>query len=193
MTGKRGHMRLNEKDYTRVTAILSRYSDFSAIDPDTLARAADRGTRVHNYCEMYANNIFIPSVDDDCKNYFEAYQRWFDSHVEHVLLVEKRIYNDDYRITGQIDLIAKIKGDDDYSIIDIKTPATSSKTWALQTAAYKMMAKEHLKDKSDIWIDRRACLMLPKTGKDAFFLEYDDIEDEDLFLHALKLYRFFNK
>jgi hypothetical protein len=38
--------------YARVTEILQPYTSFDGIDPAVLAKAADRGTRVHKYCEL---------------------------------------------------------------------------------------------------------------------------------------------
>lgn len=178
------------KGYLRVTEVLKPYSTLTEIDPHTLANAADRGTRVHAYCESYALGLFVAEVDDDCKNYFEVFKEWFDEMVVKVLYTEKRLNSPTYRISGAFDMIAVLKGDRLPTLVDIKTPLTPSLSWQLQTAAYSLLVKELL----DMHISRRICLMLPKHRDDVKIVEYTDHEkDQELYLKALELYRFFNK
>jgi hypothetical protein len=154
----------------------------------TLANAADRGTRVHKFCEIHALGLFLSEVDQDCKPYVEAFQRWFDEMVTELVVAEQRINHPEYQISGKYDLLVKLKGDELPTIIDIKTPLTTSNTWALQTAAYKILTVDCL----GTIVGRRAVLMLPRDNAEARFLEYTDHErDERLFLQALSLYRFF--
>lgn len=175
--------------YTRVTEVLNAYSGLQDIDPVVLAKAADRGTRVHNFCELYARNLLIEEPDDDCIVYVNAFKEWFDRSVEHVEMLEERISSPKYRLTGKFDLLIRFKGDDALSIVDIKTPQTKGATWALQTAAYRILMREEL----GINANRRGCLMLPNTGASAKFVEYKQHEqDEDLYLSALRLYRYFH-
>jgi len=174
--------------FTRVTSVLNPFTDFSMIEPAVLANASDRGTRVHNFCELYAKNLLIEPVDEDCKPYVESFIEWFDNFVGEVLHVEERLYCDDLKITGQIDLICKLKGSDRIYIIDLKTPQTSSKSWKLQTAAYQYLSVIGL----GYFIQERGCLMLDKNGGQAKFISYTDYEkDSTLYFSALKLYRFF--
>lgn len=178
--------------YSRVTEILNPFNGLSSIDPCTLQKAADRGTRVHAYCEAHALGLFVTEVDEDCKNYFEAFQRWFDKMVTKVIMLETRINSDKYMLSGAFDMLVVLKGDADdcLSLVDIKTPQSPSKTWALQTAAYKMLLREEMA----IHVDRRLCLMLPKFDSCANVCEYKDhIRDEELYLMALRLYRYFQK
>lgn len=176
--------------YVRVTSVLNPFSNFSHIPSTTLVAAADRGTRVHAYCESHALNLFVTDVDDDCKNYFEAFQHWFDDMVEEVLHVEIPLSSEEYRFcTHGVDLIARLKGDKGASVIDLKTPETPSLTWDLQTAAYDILIEEKLKIK----VERRLCLKLPKYDKMVKVIEYENHEkSRGLFLKALELYRFFN-
>ena len=176
--------------YARVTEILSPYNDFTQIDHDVLARAADRGSRVHAYCEAYALGLFLPELDADCKPYVESFIDWFDAMVELVIHAEIRLNCPIMKISGQCDLIVQLKGDTHVSIIDIKTPATASKSWRLQTAAYQLLAKRSL----DLDCTRRACLMLPKSGRSSALIEFDNHQkDQDLFLNAVELFWFFKK
>ena len=174
--------------YARVTEILRPFTDFSSIDPAVLHQAADRGTRVHTYCESHALGLFVAEVDEDCKNYFEAFKSWFDEFVVKVLHAETRMNSPSYRISGACDLIAILKGDDFPSLIDIKTPSIPFPTWQLQTAAYQILAKEVL----DVNVQRRICLILPKYKDQITIKEYENhAKDQALFIKALELFRFF--
>jgi len=175
--------------YLRVTQVLNPFSTLKEIDPVTLANAADRGTRVHTLCESYALGLFVTEVDEDCKNYFEVYKKWFDAMVVKVIHTELRLNSPTYKISGEFDLLAVLKGDTEPTLIDIKTPASSSVSWQLQTAAYQLLAKEVL----GLETPRRLCLMLPKYGDSPKIVEYKNhAKDQDLYIKALELYRFFN-
>lgn len=177
------------KNYKRVTSILSPFTDFSNIDPKVLANAADRGTRVHKFCELYLKNLLIEPVTYDCKPYFDSFVKWCDLVLLAVIHAEERYFCDDLKITGQVDLVVMLKGDDEPIIIDIKTPQTNQKTWQLQTAAYMYLYN----GTNNIPIKRRGCLMLSKLGEIAKFKEYTNNErDTELFLSAVKLHDFFN-
>jgi hypothetical protein len=174
--------------YTRVTSVLKPYTDFSMIDPLVLARKADLGKRVHNYCESYSLGLFVEDVDSDCKNFVDAFKKWFDDSVHQVLYTETRINSPTYLLTGQFDMICVLKYDTQLTLVDYKTPDNSSPTWQLQTAAYQMLADEEL----GIKVDRRICVMLPKRLPTVKIVEYTEHErDKQKYLHALELYRFF--
>jgi len=174
--------------YIRVTTVLQPYSTLGALDPAMVANAADRGTRVHAYCESYALGLLVPQVDDDCKNYFEAFQRWFDQMVAEVIWTEKRMNHKGYKLSGSADMIVRLVGDKGLTLLDIKTPASTSQSWNLQTAAYRILAREVL----GVETERRMCLMLPKRGDSARIVEFTQhSQDEDMYLGALKLFRHF--
>ena len=175
-------------NYTRITSVLSFYSDFSNIDPVVLKNACDRGTRVHRFCELYAKNLLIEPVDDDCKPYFESFVKWFDSVVDYPIYTEQRIFCETHKITGQIDLILKLKGSDTICIVDLKTPQLESKTWRLQTSAYQYLVESEF----DFDKTSRACLMLDRKGGIPKYKQYSSDEiDKILFFNALELYKFF--
>jgi PD-(D/E)XK nuclease superfamily protein len=179
--------------YVRVTDLLAPYNGLQGIDPIVLEKAADRGKRVHAYCELYAQSLLIGDIDDDCKGYVDSFSDWFDSIVAEVLSFEERIFDQEHRLTGQYDLIVKFKGSDSKILIDIKTPAQSNPTWALQTAAYMWMLNRKGPERL---VDRRGCLMIDRNGKFATFKEYgtspsDDIRDRSVFIGILEAYRYF--
>lgn len=174
--------------YLRVTEVLSPFSTLGGIDAVTLANAANRGTRVHAYCESHALNLFVEDVDDDCKNYVDVFKIWFKEMIQEVVYTEVRCNSSFYRVSGAFDMIAILKGDTEPTLIDIKTPSSPSLSWQLQTAAYQLLAKEVL----DVDVKRRICLMLPKHNSIAKIVEYEKHQqDHKLFINALELYRFF--
>ena len=179
------------KRYKRVTEILSPFTDFSNIPSEVLKKAAKRGTRVHELCEMYAINKLDGSTceDSEAKPYLNSFITWFDFLVEEVIFVEERLFCDKLMITGQVDLICKLKDSDNIFIVDIKTPQTSSKTWMIQTAAYQYLATNSL----GLDISQRGCLMLDKKGGPPKFKGYKDYErDSNLFFSLCDLNTFFN-
>lgn len=171
-----------KKGYTRVTEISSLLEDFSKIPPDVLEKACLRGTEAHNAIETYLNfGIHFGNP------YLDSFIEWFDKNVEEVIEVEKRFYSDDLMITGKVDLICKLNGDDDYSVVDFKTSEVKQRAWLLQTAAYKFMIEQE-----GMKIKRRICLMVSKKGTRPRVVECtEDKRDLKLFLNALELKRFF--
>lgn len=178
-----------DPSYTRITEILNPFTKLHLIDREILAKAAERGTKVHDYCELYMGNLLIEEIDENCKNYVNAFIDWFDKTVQNVIFIEKRIYDDDYMITGKADVLLQFKNSHENILLDLKTSEIESKTWRLQTAAYAMMIEKHLKIK----VHRRACLKLSKyPNKPAKFIEHFNIKkDTSLFFKSLDLYRFF--
>ena len=174
--------------YARVTEILKPYTSFEGINPAVLEKAADRGTRVHGYCELYTQNLLIEKVDNDCRPYVNSFIQWYDAMVEDVWHQEYRLSCQKYRFTGKLDMIATIKGDDHEALIDIKTPQQASCSWKLQTAAYRYLVRVN----DGIDLKRRLCLMLDRKGGLPKVVEYTDHEnDERLFLSAAELFHFF--
>jgi hypothetical protein len=174
--------------YARVTEVLKPYTSFDGIDPIVLAKAADRGTRVHKYCELYTQNLLIEKVDEDCRPYVNSFIRWFDAMVEDVWVSEIRLSCSKYRITGKLDLVVTIKGDLAETLVDLKTPQQASPSWQLQTAAYRYL----MRASQGIDIPRRVCLVLDREGKLPKLVEYTNHEaDERLFLNAVELFHFF--
>lgn len=174
--------------YLRVTDILSRYSKLDYVDAHILEEACERGTQVHSLCEEYSKNLVMPFVEENLKGYFESFKNWFDNYVEKVVLTEKRINDDYYKVSGKFDFVLKFKGEKFLSLVDLKTSSSISKTWALQTAAYVDMITRNL----GIQIEKRGCLMLSKEGKPARFVQYSDlVRDINLFESCLVTHRYF--
>ena len=173
----------NREDYTRVTSTLWQFSGLDKINPDVLAHAADRGTKVHKICEGIVTGLGEMGVEDETLPYVESFKKWW-SKGHNVVEVEKRFWDDDLEITGQVDLI--LDTEDGIAIVDLKTSSRPSKTWKAQGCAYALLAKKAGYDVKKIYF-----LHLLKTGKEARIYEYDI--DDDFFLSILRVWRYFFK
>lgn len=176
--------------YDRVTEILSPYKRFDGVDPKVLSNACERGSIVHNFCELYARNLLIETPREDVKLYFESFRKWFDLYVDEVVECEMRINDPDLKISGKFDLLCKMKFDDGLVIVDYKTPLNFDKTWELQMAAYDYLIRQNTKYTPN----RCLCLKLDDDGNMPIAREYKHLyELTGLFLKQVDVYRFFNK
>lgn len=169
------------EDYLRVTQVLYPFSGLQNIDADVVQNAANRGTKVHKICEGIIRGIGEIGVDDEVWGYVESFKKWWEEGVE-VIEIEKRFWDDELRITGQVDLI--IKTSDGDAIVDLKTSSRPSKTWPLQGSAYAYLAKNAGYD-----IKRIIFLHLNKHGRAPSIYEYP-LEDS-FFLSVLKTFKYF--
>jgi len=177
---------LDESKYIRVSTILGQYADFSKVKPDVLDFATERGSKVHALCAGYAQDIWIPSIPEYCKGYFDSFTGWFDKHVVRVIYVEKRFYNHTYFYTGQPDIILEMRSEG-IVLIDNKTPQGKEfeKIWRGAIAAYQNL-------EIDVAINKGGSLQFNPHGKSARMKWYKKTGgDFAQFLHALSAYRFF--
>lgn len=168
-------------NYLRVTTILYPFSGLDKIDPYIIANAANRGTKVHKICEGIIKDLGEYGVDDETKEYVESFKKWW-AKGHQVLKVEERFWDDNLKITGQVDII--LKTNEGLAIVDLKTSSKQSKTWAVQGAAYAMLAKQ-----SDHDIQKIYFIHLNKHGKEPKVYEYP--VDESLFLSVYRTYKHF--
>lgn len=175
---------LSKADYVRVTDVLSMFNDFSMVDPDTLERAKERGTEVHKQCD----SIMLEYTWDHGSlydKYMESFALWSKGK-KFPFAKQKipRFYDDELFITGEIDGLYET--DQGLVLIDIKTSASPSKTWALQTSAYSYLCKKHGYD-----VQRIEVLKLSKEGKMPKIYLYE--ENMDMFRKVLDVYRYFKQ
>lgn len=184
-------MDIIKEGYLRVTDVLKRYVDFSHIDPVVLSNASLRGQEVHGYCELIAQGIEPFFIGENVRTYVNAFKKWFCENVHEVFSTEKRYYCERLKITGQVDLIARLKGDNHLSIIDYKCTSQVSKSWAIQTGAYLYLHNSQVEEKDRA--KRRIVLHLPKTESEAKLIEFTEHErDISVFMGILSAERFFS-
>jgi len=155
----------------RVTKPLKPFVNFGQVHPDVLDYASKRGTAVHQACHLYAQGKFAVTGHwpSDYHGYFKSFKKWFDCYVKEVIATEIELKDIDLGLVGHPDLLCVMEGDTKTTLVDMKTPASESKTWPVQLSAYR-----HLAVKNGYDIGRVGSLRLKKDGKMAIFTEYSD-------------------
>lgn len=102
-------------------------------------KAADYGTRLHEYADKVIKGTFPGDVDDDLKNSVLAFKDWLSSGVE-IVAGDTPVASVENGYGGKFDAVAKKNGE--YGIIDIKTSNACYDEYALQVAAYAKAAEE---------------------------------------------------
>jgi len=171
----------SRENYTRVTQILFPFSGLQSIPQEILQNAAERGTRVHQICEGIVSGIGEIGVDDETWGFVESFKKWWNEE-RTVEAIEKRFWDDELRITGQVDFI--LKEQHGFTIYDIKTSSRPSKTWQAQGSAYAYLAK-----KSGYPITKVIFIHLNKHGKEPKLHEYP--VDDTFFLSIQRVYKHF--
>lgn len=139
--------------YDRVSAIVGEFTGFgkchecarnrALIDENILARKCDIGSLTHEAIEFHLKGIEFP-IDPRCKGYFNSFLNWYtQEHISELEVThqERRLFHEDLKITGQMDLI--IGG----TITDFKTSYSPSPLpWSLQAAMYFLLCEaNHIK------------------------------------------------
>ena len=125
----------NGKNYARVSEILAPFTDFGAIPQDVLERKAEIGTRVHEIIDDDIKGDF-PIVTPDTFGYFQSYQKWRALISPVFIESEVRYYDDTKMLTGRIDGLIKLEGEERGILIDFKTSVAESPTWIMQGHLY---------------------------------------------------------
>ena len=174
----------SREKYLRVTHILYPFSGLQAIDPEIVANAAQRGTKVHQICEGIASGLGEIGVDNETWGYVESFKKWWGNGLD-VACMEERFWDDELCLTGQVDFI--LKTPEGLAIVDLKTSSRPSKTWEAQGSAYAYLAKN-----AGYAIKKIFFLHLNKHGKEPKIYEYP--VDDSFFLAILRVFKhFFHK
>lgn len=178
-----------KEGYTRISDIASSFSRYHAIDPAVLKNAADRGTAVHDIIFDLMNDIPVGNErytwlgkEMALKGYVDSYLRFWERYENCTILnQEARLYCDDLKVTGQMDLIIEKEGK--MILIDWKCSYKAAKHWQIQAGGYNHLHKNKL---DEIYFVR-----LPKDGKDAEVISYDCFSCTDMFKRAYDFYKMF--
>ena len=174
--------------FPSVTTVLSPFSDFSMVRPEVLKLAAERGTRVHAACAIYAKGLWADCAlcpgDEPC---FDSFLNWVDMAGVEFVSVEEEFTDSGLGYMGHPDAVVYIPGDQGLTIIDYKTPMSISRSWHPQIAAYAHLSRKHGHD-----VRRGLAVRLRRNGGPAIATEIDvDGEPWAAFLNALGAYRYF--
>ena len=131
---------INSTEVPSVTQICAQLSLEAAIAgaqrPHLRDIAANRGTRVHAYCELIDMDIEPENVDFDCVGYVEAYKAFRrDYRPKDIAAMELPIGSLTLGAAGTLDRMMLIDGN--WWLIDIKTGTTVDKViWTAQLNGY---------------------------------------------------------
>ena len=173
-------------EHVRVTEVLAPWQDFGLASKADLEAAAKRGTTIHGYCEELLKTGSAPLAPAELVGVLAKFARWRHSVISEVVASELRLFHDDLLFTGQIDILARFRGDKALSVIDIKTPKNNSPIWRPQLAAYKFLALANGYE-----VDRTVSLRLgtvrPLVSESTATYQYDLAG----FLSALNAHKYF--
>ena len=183
-----------EPIYDRVTNVLAPFTGIEFVDKNLLEFAGDRGTRVHSHIEGYLKGWGFGDPDEAVKPYLKSFELFWEGS-KHVfkngeIILEKRMYCHTKKITGQADVIIKDADGKTY-LIDWKTSAVKSKSWALQGAAYQYLCQRSGYHN----VDPVMFVRLSKVGKKASLSKEKDEDFKgnlSIFFKCLELYRYFD-
>lgn len=168
-----------------VTQIIKPWVSFEGIPKHILAAAAERGTAAHDGCFSIARGQYPGPLADNVQGFVTSFERWYDSQVQDVILLEQRLVHPAYLYHGEPDLIVRLKTGK-VALIDIKTPLMAARSWHIQVAAYRELGKAN-KTKIDaagtIQLDRDG--MVPKI-----IWSKDTGADLAIFLQMLNIHRY---
>jgi hypothetical protein len=135
----------NGKLYARVSDILKPFTNFGGIDEKVLNRKAALGTRIHEAIEQEIKGNF-PVVDINEAGYLQSFHKWRVAVQPTFLETEKRYYCDRIMLTGSIDALSKLKGEEEAVLIDFKTSVKENPiTWPMQAHLYHYLIRESTK------------------------------------------------
>ena len=159
-----------------ISSLLPIYAD---IPPEVLAKAAKRGTALHELCFKLLVGDFV-AVKPDYEPYVMCFEKWIP-HVEEVILVEKALETDQF--VGHPDLVVRMQGKN--VLVDLKTTAQKQMvSWKLQLAGYWVLCEAN-----NIKIDRAGCLWINKSKTVPEFVELRDVNKwKKLFLSCVDVY-----
>lgn len=171
--------------HIRVSEILAQFRDFSKIHPKVLSEKCAIGTEVHGNIHQYKTGGFtmfdtypvrnpmtseILRWEDRGEGYFKSYLEWDKKVNPSFGIMEKRFYDDNLMLTGQIDgLIC----DEKPVLVDFKCSYKSDlEIWSMQAHYYK-----HLLEHNGIPVSNKFLwLRLKKDGKmpEVLEIEFDE-------------------
>lgn len=159
-----------------VTQVLDCACRFDFITQEQLQAAQERGTYVHQLCELSD----LDELDDEAEKGGEhwprllAWRRFCSDYGANFSAIETIGYSKLYGFAGTVDRRARLEAvsPTDKWVIDVKSSEAIGKTWGPQTAAYKQIAIEE--DPS--WaLARRATVRLFADGR----YKFDEFKSRD--------------
>lgn len=152
--------RLNGIQIPSVSAIMEplSHAEYGSIDENTLNRAANKGTIIHNAIENWLK-FGIDDEDPEYAGYFNGFREWWGKRKPEFIASEFRVYHKLMRYAGTIDLLAVIEGK--LTLVDFKTTyRLIEKNCGIQLEAYAQALASH-----GIKVEEKRILHIQKDGK----------------------------
>lgn len=179
--GKRVYNTPSGNSYPSVTSVTGLLNKQSIIDwrkrvgeeeaNRITTRAANRGTRIHQYCEDYLRgNVFEANMFD--LQMFNSIKPLLDD-IDNIHCLESPLYSDHLEVAGTVDCIAEFQGK--LSVIDFKTSSRIKDrdeihNYFMQTSAYAVAFEERTK----IPVGRMVIIMAIDYEQPKVFIEKRD-------------------
>lgn len=190
--GREPYKELDRTSYLRVTECLKPFSGIEFVPAKYLEPAGLRGSLVHYHIENLLSGFETPVDNEEIEPYLNSFARfWQDSlhtFVDSKITLEKRLYCDENKFTGQFDCL--IESEDKTYIFDWKTSSKiQSVVWLNQGAAYKYLAEvngyKNVQDPIFVKLD--------KFGKEPTLFNCCDYEENlGIFFSCMEIYRHFS-
>lgn len=130
---------------------------YRGISAKTLARAADKGTSVHNAIENWIK-FDIEDCPEEHQAYFDAFREWWEREKPVLVGSECRVYHKIMQYGGTVDLLAYIR--DKLTLLDFKsTYNLYEMTCGVQLEAYLQALASH-----GIIVEQKLILQLKRDG-----------------------------
>lgn len=160
---------------------------FDFVSAQTLNNAKERGTDVHAYATAYAKKLWTLEPEEHLKGYVDSFKLWYDENVEEFISSETRLFDDELIFSGKYDMIVRLKGEEQLTLVDFKTSAVFQKDWPVKLAAYL-----HLLNLNGYNVFNALSIRLKKDGKKPCVKSYGDCNPFfKIFLSVLTAYDYF--
>ena len=172
--------------FIHVSDISSAFGNHHKVPQDRLEAAAIRGQKVHSMIHAYMNDI--PHGDEHLL-YLESFKKfWGKLESPKILMQEERLYCDQYKITGAMDMVVETV---EYgtTLIDWKCTWKAASHWEIQASGYAHLALSGYPDDKEPpghLIDTILFVRLDRDGGQPEVVEFE--EDPELFEWAHRFY-----
>ena len=122
----------NDTGLPSVSDIISPYINTKYFTEES----AIRGSAVHACAANYLQGLYFPKLSPKYQGYIDSFKIWADENIEDVILVEKRLIDEDLGYTGKLDCVLRLKNHEKPCVVDWKTSKALYKSWILSIAAY---------------------------------------------------------
>lgn len=133
-----------KEGYTRVSSLISFLHDFSGVDNEILLKKLEIGNITHDAIEQYFLKKKTLQEIASINEYLDAFSMLIEEKQikdEHIKQIERRYYDDIYKITGKVDCIMQYEGKT--ILVDWKTSAKIYTTpYSVQLCLYKLLVDD---------------------------------------------------